>query len=207
MRRYLDALAREVEIFSATPAVQGRPLSFVYFGGGTPSFIGSRQLKTLVDRLQAAIGWQGGGEISFECEPGTLTRAKLDTIRDIGVTRLSLGVENFDDGVLKENGRAHLSAEIDRTIPWVRDAGFEQFNIDLIAGMVGETWETWRETVRRTIDVDADTVTIYQMELPYNTVYSKDLMGGTMTRQVAGWPTRPEDHRFLYLEASSSSFF
>ena len=204
--QYLKALAHEVELYSALPAVAGRHLKFVYFGGGTPSFISSRQLRSLVDRLKAAIAWKGVEEISFECEPGTLTRSKLETIRDVGVTRLSLGVEHFDDGILKENGRAHLSAEIDRCMPWIAAAGFEQLNIDLIAGMVGETWETWREAVARTIDLDPDSVTIYQMELPYNTVYSRDLLGGAMRQPVASWELKRAWHDYAIDAMSAAGY-
>jgi len=109
-----------------------------------------------VTRLTAAIPWTHAEEITFECEPGTLTEAKLEAIRGIGVTRLSLGVENFDDAILEENGRAHLSPEIFRVMPWIRSVGFEQLNIDLIAGMVGETWKTWKETVSRTIELGTE---------------------------------------------------
>jgi oxygen-independent coproporphyrinogen-3 oxidase len=160
---YLDALASEVEMLARKPAVAGRPLKFVYFGGGTPSYISVRQLEGLVSRIQAVMPWAGAEEITFECEPGTLTHSKLEAIRGIGVTRLSLGIESFVDDVLRENGRAHVSTEIYRTLPWIRELGFEQLNIDLIAGMVGETWDTWRESVRKTVETEPDSVTIYQM--------------------------------------------
>jgi oxygen-independent coproporphyrinogen-3 oxidase len=183
-------------MYAGRPAVSGRPLKFVYFGGGTPSFLSSRQLRALVKRVRAAIPWDGAEEISFECEPGTLTRSKLETIRDLGVTRLSLGVEHFDDGILKENGRAHLSAEIERCAPWIDAVGFDQVNFDLIAGMIGETWETWKETVSRTIEHEPDTVTIYQMELPHNTVYSQRLKDGSLRQPLAGWEIKREWHGY-----------
>ena len=107
---YLDTLAREWELYNEQRAVAGRPLNFVYFGGGTPSFLSTRQLQSLVARMDAVSPWRDAEEITFECEPGTLTEAKLTAIREIGVTRLSLGVENFDDRILEINGRAHRSA-------------------------------------------------------------------------------------------------
>ncbi len=202
---YLDALATEVELYSGLPATAGRPLKFVYFGGGTPSYISVRQLQGLVDRVQAAMPWTGVEEVTFECEPGTLTQSKLEAIRAIGVTRLSLGIENFDDEILRENGRAHLSHEIYRVLPWIRDLGFDQLNVDLIAGMVGETWGTWRETVRKTLEIEPDSVTIYQMELPYNTVYSRSLLGdGPDAPPLADWPTKRawQDYAFAELAAA-----
>ncbi|MCZ6727400.1 MAG: coproporphyrinogen-III oxidase family protein [Acidobacteria bacterium] len=187
---YVDALGREIELYATMPAIAGRRPKFVYFGGGTPSFIRASHLQALVDRAQAAIPWTGVEEVSFECEPGTLTETKVHAIKDIGVTRLSLGIENFDDEILRENGRAHLSKEIGRCMPWIEAAGFEQLNIDLIAGMVGERWETWRETVAKTVDMMADSVTIYQMELPFNTRYSGRILDGTFDTELATWETK-----------------
>ena len=204
IRSYLSGLSREVEMLAATTAVVGRPLKFVYFGGGTPSFISAKDLRALAARLTGAIPWTDAEEITFECEPGTLTEAKLEAIRGIGVTRLSLGVENFNDAILEENGRAHLTPEIFRVMPWIRALGFEQLNIDLIAGMVGETWETWRDTVRRAIELDPDSVTTYQMELPYNTVYSSALRAGEQTVPIADWSLKRawHDHAINEMEAA-----
>ena len=194
---YLDALAREVEIYSNLPAIKGRPLSFVYFGGGTPSYISARHLKALVHRLKKAIPWEGADEVAFECEPGTLTQTKLEAIREIGVTRLSLGIENLNDDILAENGRAHLSKEVFRVMPWIESLNFDQVNIDLIAGMVGETWESWRETVEQTIDLNPDSITVYQMELPFNATYSQDILGGEAL-PVANWKTKREWHNYAF---------
>jgi oxygen-independent coproporphyrinogen-3 oxidase len=203
---YLDALAAEVEMYARKPAVAGRPLRFVYFGGGTPSYISVRQLEGLVSRVQAVMPWTGAEEITFECEPGTLTHSKLEAIRGIGVSRLSLGIESFDDDVLRENGRAHVSAEIYRALPWIRELGFDQLNIDLIAGMVGETWDTWRETVRKTVEVEPDSVTVYQMELPYNTVYSQSVLGGSFDRPLADWPAKREWHDYAFAELAAAGY-
>jgi oxygen-independent coproporphyrinogen-3 oxidase len=202
--RYLTAVAREAALFADQPAVGSRPLKFVYVGGGTPSFISAKQLRELVSRLRDAVAWDGAEEITFECEPGTLTRSKLETIREVGVSRLSLGVENFNDRILEENGRAHLSKEIYRVAPWIRALAFDQLNIDLIAGMVGETFETWQETVRKTVEMGPDSVTIYQMELPFNTVYSRSMLDGEDAVPVADWATKRSwhDHAFSQLEAA-----
>src|SRR5918994_6624395 len=141
---YLDLLAREWELYAQLPAIAGRKLDFVYFGGGTPSFLSTTQLGGLVKRLTALTPWSSAEEITFECEPGTLTEAKLAAIREMGVTRLSLGVENFDDHILEVNGRAHRSPEIARAYNFARSLGFPQINIDLIAGMLGETDGNWQ---------------------------------------------------------------
>jgi len=191
-----------VEVYSKLPIVGGRPLHFVYFGGGTPSYLSAAQLRGLFERLQAVLPWKQAEEVTFECEPGTLQQHKLETLKELGVTRLSLGIENFDDEILEANGRAHLSGEIYRAYQWARDLGFAQINIDLIAGMVGETWGKWRESVRKTAELAPDSITIYQMELPFNTVFSKELTSAGQDQPaaspVADWPTKRAwvDHAF-----------
>lgn len=200
IQAYVDALAEEITLLSEQPAVRDRQIDYVYFGGGTPSYLSAKQLRGLVDRLRQHISWDKAREVTFECEPGTLSEPKVEAIKEIGVTRLSLGVENFNDHILEENGRAHLSHEIDQAWQWIKKAGFAQVNIDLIAGMVGETWETWRETIQKTIAMDPDSVTIYQMELPYNTRYSKDLTVLGQPVEVASWSTKRDWLEYAYEE-------
>ena len=187
---YLDALIKENELYSRMPAFQGRQLRFAYFGGGTPSYISEKQLRYLVEGLNRHVSWSNAEEVTFECEPGTLQKAKLETLKSIGVTRLSLGIEHFDDEILAANGRAHLSPEIYRAYQWAREVNFPQVNIDLIAGMMGETEEKWREAVRRAIELEPDSVTIYQMELPYNTTISRDILNKGIESPIAGWSSK-----------------
>ena len=190
VERYSLALAREAAIAAGRPAVAGRPLRYVYFGGGTPSFLSVKQLERLVAGIHESFGWDDAEEVTFECEPGTLSEPKVKTLKAIGMTRISLGVENFNDGILEANGRAHLSAEILRAWDWIKAADFPSTNLDLIAGMVGETDELWRATIEQTLALEPDSVTIYQMELPYNTVFVKDAKGEGRDVPVADWATK-----------------
>lgn len=200
---YLDALIKENEIYSRASALQGRQLRFAYFGGGTPSYISEKQLHYLIEGLNRHVSWENAEEVTFECEPGTLRKSKLETLKEIGVTRLSLGVEHFNDDILEANGRAHLSPEIYQAYQWAREVDFPQINIDLIAGMMGESEELWRETVRRAIELEPDSVTIYQMELPYNTVISQEMIEKGLDSPIADWPQKRRwvDYAFEQFEA------
>lgn len=187
---YVEALCREIELVSQQAVMGERPFRFVYFGGGTPSFLSPKQLTSLVDRLRANISWDKAEEVTFECEPGTLSESKVHTLRELGVTRLSLGIENFDDAILEENGRAHLSKEVFRAWEWIVAAKFPNVNIDLISGMVGETWDNWKVNVAKTLELSPESVTIYQMELPFNTVYSEGILKQAQQSPVADWQTK-----------------
>ena len=191
VQRYVDALCNEISLVSQLPVMSERPFRFVYFGGGTPSFLSPKQLTKLADRLREHITWDGAEEVTFECEPGTLSETKVKTLKnEMGVTRLSLGVENFSDSLLELNGRAHLSKEVHRAWEWIENANFPNVNIDLISGMVGETWDNWKDNVTKTLELSPESVTIYQMELPYNTVFSKDILGNQIESPVADWETK-----------------
>jgi coproporphyrinogen III oxidase-like Fe-S oxidoreductase len=203
---YCQALEHEIGLVSQQPVMGGRPFRFVYFGGGTPSFLSAKQLTSLVDRLRRHVNWDKAEEVTFECEPGTLSQPKVQTLKELGVTRLSLGVENFSDAILEENGRAHLSGEVYKSWQWIQDAGFPNVNIDLISGMVGESWDNWKENIRKTIDLSPDSVTIYQMELPFNTVYSKDILGNHVETPVADWPTKRAWLNYAYDELLAAGY-
>ncbi|MBI3849806.1 MAG: coproporphyrinogen III oxidase family protein [Verrucomicrobia bacterium] len=203
IRGYIDAVLKEFAIYAGKPFIGGRKPRFIYFGGGTPSYLSVDQLKHLTDGLKALLPWDEAEEVAFEAEPGTLTDHKLRAIRDLGVTRLSLGVENFDDHILEINGRAHHSKEITRAYNFAREVGFPQINIDLIAGMVEETEANWRECVRKTIQMSPDSVTVYEMEIPYNTtIYQKMKAEGKLVAPVADWETKRAwvDYAFKELE-------
>jgi oxygen-independent coproporphyrinogen-3 oxidase len=191
VQRYVDAAVSELKLYAGQPFIGGRKLDFVYFGGGTPSYLSARQLTDLTAQLKALLPWDAPEEVTFECEPGTLTEPKLEAIRALGVTRLSLGVENFDDHILEINGRAHRSGEIEKAYRFARAIGFPQINTDLIAGMVEERTENWQRCVERTLALSPDSVTIYQMEIPYNTTIYKEMKAaGKLTAPVADWETK-----------------
>ena len=203
IKSYLDASLSELELYANKPFIGGRKPSFVYFGGGTPSYLSVDQLKYLTDGIKALLPWDAIEEVTFECEPGTLADAKLQAIRDLGVTRLSLGVENFDDHILEINGRAHRSKEVGRAYEFARSVGFPQINIDLISGMLEETEDNWRACVAKTIEMAPDSVTIYQMEIPYNTtIYQRMKEEGKLTAPVADWETKRRwtDYAFNQLQ-------
>ena len=207
IKAYIDAGMREMEHLASQPYLKGRKAQFVYFGGGTPSYLSVPQLKDLTDRMKALVPWDEAEEVAFEAEPGTLNETKLTGIREIGVTRLSLGVENFDDHILETNGRAHRSGEIGKAYTFARGLGFEHINIDLIAGMMNETEANWKVCVAKAIEMQPDAVTIYQMEVPFNTtMYQQMKAEGKVTAPVADWQTKREWVSYAFDEFEKAGY-
>ena len=191
VRRYLASTMKEFQKYADAPYLKDRKPKFIYFGGGTPSFLSSVQLVELTDQMKAIMPWDEAEEVTFECEPGTLTEKKLSVLKDLGVTRLSLGVENFNDHILEINGRAHRSGKVFQAYELARKLEFENINIDLIAGMLEETDENWSNCIDRTIELSPDCVTIYQMEIPFNTTIFKNMQADKkLVAPVADWPTK-----------------
>ncbi len=207
VRGYLDALLKELTVYAHKPVIGRRKPKFIYFGGGTPSYLSPDQLRHLTDGMKHLLPWDEAEEVTFEAEPGTLTDHKLKAIRDLGITRLSLGIEHFDDHILEINGRAHRSKEIARAYAYAREIGFPQINIDLIAGMVEETEDKWRETVSRAVELKPDSVTIYQMEVPYNTgIYQQMKAAGKLVAPVADWETKRRWVDYAYREFEKAGY-
>ncbi len=205
IKKYMDAAITELALYAKKPFINGRKPKFIYFGGGTPSYLAVKQLTYLTDAMKEILPWDEATEITFECEPGTLNEIKLQYIKDMGVTRLSLGVEHFEEHILKLNGRAHGAAEIDKAYAAARSVGFPQINIDLISGMMGDTTADWKVAIQKTLALSPDSVTIYQMEIPYNTTIFKEMQEqGNEVAPVADWATKRDwvDMAFTELEAN-----
>lgn len=206
VRRYADALIAAVRRQLARPFAAGRRLRFVYFGGGTPSYLSTRQLTAVFDALDGAVALAPDAEIAFEAEPGTLNAAKLELLAARGVTRLSLGVESFDDALLARNGRAHQRAHIDEAWALARAAGFPQINVDLIAGLEGHDDVSWQAEIDALLALQPDSVTIYQLEVPFNTTLYREMAAGAArgAAPLADWPTKRRwvGEAFARLEAA-----
>ncbi len=191
---YLDRLAAELTAYRRSPALSSRPLDFVYFGGGTPSLLSTSRLERLFGRLQSCFPWDRVREVTFECAPRSVTAEKARLLGALGVTRLSLGVQQLDDTILRINGRVHLSADVYRAYEHLRASGVPTLNVDLIAGLAGETTSTFFTSLDRVLRMAPESITIYALEVPPNTPLARALRGGTAEAAV---PPRPVRYRRL----------
>ncbi len=186
---YIEALLKEFDLYRGYPAVQGRPLTTVYFGGGSPSFLEADQVRRLFNGLQERTEWSGVEECTVECEPGTVTPEKLKALKESGATRLSIGFQTLDDDLLRRTGRDTVVGDCLRAFHQARAAGFMEINIDLLAGLPGETEKSWRRTVDRVLDLQPDCVTVYQFELTYNSHLYGSMKAGRNVL-LPSWPAK-----------------
>jgi oxygen-independent coproporphyrinogen-3 oxidase len=190
MGEYLAAVGREFKTYRATPALADRPLSFLYFGGGTPSLASISQLEGFFGELQATAPWDDVEEATFECAPKSVTAEKMRLLRSAGITRLSLGIQQLDDDVLEKNGRVHGVDDVLRAYERIRRVGFDVVNLDLIVGLVGETEESFGRSLDGVLTLAPDSVTLYQLEVPYNTPLYKTIQDGSLEAEPADWSTK-----------------
>ncbi|MAG56072.1 MAG: coproporphyrinogen III oxidase [Planctomycetes bacterium] len=188
--RYLSGVLAELAGHARAPALAGRPLDFVYVGGGTPSLLATDRIRRLLAGIRERIPWRDDAEVTFECAPQTATADRLAVLREEGVTRLSMGVQQLDDDVLRKNGRVHVVADVERAWPHVRAAGFDVVNVDLIAGLVGETDVSFYGSLDRVIDMEPESATLYLLEIPLNTPLYRALRNDSATEKPPAWPTK-----------------
>ena len=165
---YIESVLKELSLYRDCAAFANRSLSSVYFGGGSPSYLEADQINRLFTGLQKQRAWAGVEECTFECEPGSVALEKLRTLKAVGVTRLSIGFQSLNNDVLRRSGRDVTERKCIEAYDDAREAGFKELNIDLLAGLPGETTDTWHHTIERIINLRPECVTIYQLELTHN---------------------------------------
>lgn len=169
---YVDHLCREIQLVSERFGLAQRPVNCIYFGGGTPSVLSEVQLRTIVGTLHKYHSI-GQPEFSFEAEPGTFNRNKLLLYKDCGVNRISMGVQSFDDQIIKLSSRKHSASQAVNSIKTVQEVGGFKLNIDLLSGLAGENMDSWIRSVETAIEQNTDMLTVYKMKTYANTNFFK----------------------------------
>ena len=171
---YVDAviadLDRDVERFGE--AIGAREIVSVFFGGGTPSLFAPDEIARLVDGAAQRLAFRDGVEITMETNPGTVEHGRFDEYLRAGVTRISFGVQSFDDDKLRRLGRIHSANEADRAIKTAQDAGFDNINLDLMYALPGQSLEGALADVERAIAFAPAHVSHYQLTLEPNTLFA-----------------------------------
>ncbi len=174
MERYRDALLREIS--EAEDSAQYE-VQTVYIGGGTPSWVSPCLLAEILDALRIKYEFAPDAEISMEMNPGTLKDGALEIYRSAGINRISIGCQSLDDEELKVLGRIHTSEEFMTTFKAVRDAGFDNINVDLMSSIPGQTAEKFRRSLEGVLELSPEHISVYSLIIepgtPFYALYEK----------------------------------
>ncbi|MGQ9585164.1 MAG: radical SAM family heme chaperone HemW [Anaerolineae bacterium] len=174
---YVDALSRHIAWAASRLCIQARTL---YLGGGTPTVLPPALLVGLLETCFRHFGEPSTGEVTIEANPGTLSRNSLEHLAQAGVTRLSLGVQSFDEGELRLLGRIHTAQEAETALEDARAAGFREVNLDLIFGLPGQSLRAWEHTLEKALSLHPDHLSAYALTLEPGTPLARDVAEGRL---------------------------
>ena len=198
MHQYAVALANEIRRRAAEMPVSER--ATLYFGGGTPSLLPIDDLKIIINALKETELWREPAEVTMEMNPGTVDFAKLCQYREMGIDRVSLGVQSLNDEELKIIGRLHTASEALMAIEQASKAGFERISADLIFGLPTQTLATFKDTLSIIVDSAISHLSVYGLTVEEGTPLAAKLSTGSLTLPSEEAAEMMYDHTIRYLE-------
>lgn len=157
-------------------AVLPNAVDSIYFGGGTPSLLAPELFRRLFTALRREFAVMPTAEVTVECAPGQLEQAVLDALAECGVNRISFGVQSFVDREARSTGRLHTRAVALKDIGRVRNAGIEKISVDLIAGLPGQTLDSWYESLQVLANSGVDHASVYMLEVDDDSRLGRELL-------------------------------
>src|SRR5208337_1862492 len=176
--RLVEDIANSHRLASDLRSVLEKTADSIYLGGGTPSILDSAQLQRIFAAVCGHFTVTPDAEITVECAPSTLTPALIETLRQCGVNRVSLGVQSFVDQETQSVGRLHKGSTVLQEIDRLREAGLGNINIDLIAGLPHQTAQSWAFSVSETIATGVPHVSVYMLEVDQDSRLGRELIAG-----------------------------
>ena len=190
MDEYANAVCREVDLY----ADRSLAVDTVFLGGGTPSCLPADYLGRILGKLDSSFELKSDAEVTCEANPETVDPDGLCKLRELGVNRLSMGVQSFHDAELRQLGRVHDAGRATQCIRDARDAGFENLSIDLISSLPGRSRASWEDTLKCAVSMSPEHISAYTLEYHEGTQFSRERDLGLVE------PTREDLERELYLE-------
>lgn len=198
---YADALIREIEFYG--PQMSQYIVNTIYIGGGTPTWLNEDKMVEILDAIYTYFNVSSEAEVSMECNPGTVTSAKLEKYRRAGINRLSIGLQSADDEELKILGRIHNFEQFIKTYEMARNAGFGNINVDLISGIPYQTAEKFLHTLQKVVRLKPDHISAYSLIIekgtPFYDAYKFDAVKQEAGMQTEVLPTEDEVYRIYKL--------
>jgi oxygen-independent coproporphyrinogen III oxidase len=193
MAAFVNAVLTEARLRAAKHEVRPRT---IFLGGGTPTALSTVHLRTLLHGLQEVFGHPALEELSVEANPRNVGAVKAAMLVEVGVTRVSLGVQAWDSATLSTLGRDHAAAEAEQTFRELRAAGLRSLNIDLMFSVPGQDLDAWRGTLERTLSLEPDHVSAYNLNYEEDTAFFDKLTRGEYCED----PDRDADYFFTALD-------
>lgn len=197
---FFERLEAEIE----ESPFRGRDISTLYFGGGTPSSVPSHRIRRCLKALGDSFNLEGLEETTLELNPGTASLEKLLDYRDMGIGRLSIGVQSFDDGMLKRLARIHTSADVYATIGWAREAGFSNLSIDLMYGLPEDSLERMESDLAKAAALGVEHISVYGLILEEGTQLMREHEEGRL--ELPGEETLLQMRRLINRKLEAAGF-
>ena len=198
---YADALIREIEYYG--PKMKNYVVSTIFVGGGTPTWLNEEKMAEIFDAITTYFQVSNEAEITMECNPGTVTPAKLNLYKKIGVNRLSIGLQSADDTELQLLGRIHTFEKFLKTYEMARNAGFKNINVDLMSGIPYQTAEKFLHTLQKVVRLKPEHISVYSLIIekgtPFYDTYQSDLELQEAGKPTQMLPTEDEVYRIIKL--------
>lgn len=191
---YLEALAQEIQGAGEILQKDGRDIDTIFFGGGTPTVLTAGQMEHLMFLLSLHFRIRSDAEITVECNPGTADFDKLCALRNMGINRISIGVQSFHDAELSLLGRIHTAKEALSCIDSARRAGFANLNLDLIFSLPGQTYDDWMENLHTAVSLSPEHISAYSLILEEGTPFLEMQRRG----ELPPLPSDEEDRRMYH---------
>jgi len=179
-RRYLDAVAVELDRRALSDEFLGCAVDTVYIGGGTPTILPPEWLAELLERLRLRFAFRPDAEVTVEANPGTVDEVKLRALLAAGVNRLSLGVQSFSDSVLQTLGRVHTAADAQDAMAAGRQAGCTNLSLDLMYGIPNQSPDDWRSTLETAVEAGPEHLSVYALSVEPETPLSAQIATGAL---------------------------
>ena len=192
--QYLAALAREIKGAGKILSRDGREVDTIFFGGGTPTLLSAKEIGHLMFLLSLCFRIRSDAEITMECNPGTADFEKLSALRDMGINRISIGVQSFHDRELSLLGRIHTKEEALHCIESARRAGFANLNLDLMSALPGQTYESWMDNLKTAVSCEPEHLSCYSLIMEEGTPFFRMQQRG----KLPPLPSDEEDRRMYH---------
>lgn len=213
VKEYIESLQREIELESDGYKDEEYEITTIYIGGGTPSFIDALYIERIINTIKQNYKLHENPEITIEVNPGTINEEKIRKYKDIGINRISIGLQTTKDNLLKQIGRIHTYEEFLNCYQIVQKVGVDNINVDLMLGLPNQTLEDLKESLREVINLKPNHISLYSLILEENTVLEKqvsenelELPSEEIERKMY-WETKKilEQNGYIHYEISNFS--